>query len=424
MPCARCQTTFTRAIPRSVRVLWLKNELLHPVNRGGRIRTFEMLRQLKRDHEITYVGFTGGPDGPESIRRASEYCNHLVSVPFLPTPETSVRIFSDLLRSLLSREPFLALRYRAPSMRRAIRELLTAEEFDVVVCDFPFPAVNLPDSVEIPIVLFQHNVEALIWRRHADTTSNPLRRAFFRLQWHRMKSWEQRVCHRCDRVIAVSEVDAKRMDRDYELGPIEWVDTGVDTEFFRSEAVAPVPSDVAFVGALDWMPNEDGIEWLCSRVWPQIRAHSPAARFLVVGRNPTSKIVDAIAASPGVCLVGEVPDVRPYLAGASVVVVPLRVGGGTRLKIPEALAMEKAVVSTSVGAEGLEFVDGEHLLIRDDEVRFADAVLGLLQDEGERRRLGQSGSELVRSRYDWESVTRAFSAALVQAAREGCRGRA
>ena len=287
-----------------MRVLWLKTELLHPVNRGGRIRTYQMLRQLKGDHHITYLCLDDESGGEDARSRATEYCHELVTVPFRPTSKTSPKIYLDVVRSLVSPLPYVAVRYRSTAMREAIKRLVEDGHIDIVVSDFPFPATNLPEALGLPVVLFQHNVEAVIWRRHRDTATGLLRRAFFHTQWRRAVRWEQKICRRCDRVIAVSEIDAQRLTDDYGLTDVEWVDTGVDIEYFRPGQTPAVEGEVVFVGALDWMPNEDGVEWFCGKVWPTVRHYRPDARFLVVGRNPTKRVQAAVAVADGGVLVG------------------------------------------------------------------------------------------------------------------------
>jgi glycosyltransferase involved in cell wall biosynthesis len=253
----------------------------------------------------------------------------------------------------------------------------------------------------------------MIWHRHAEVQRQALAKAYFREQWRRMWRFERDECRRFDQVIAVSAADAGTLEREYGIGEVGAVPTGVDTEFFTPTAgVVPDPLELVFTGAMDWMPNEDGIRWFVSDVLPLVQQRLPGATLTVVGRNPPESIRALAGRDPRVRVTGTVPDVRPYLENAAVVVVPLRVGGGTRLKIYEALAMERPMVSTSIGAEGLPLEDGVHLSIADDAPAFAGAVVSLLQDPDAASRMAQAGARYVRANCGWDQAAEAFSAMI------------
>jgi glycosyltransferase involved in cell wall biosynthesis len=261
-------------------------------------------------------------------------------------------------------------------------------------------------------------VEAEIWRRHTDVARGPLR-TYTRLQWRRMEKFEREACRRFDLVVAVSEVDENLMRSSYGLQRVATVPTGVDTDYFRpSGRVARDANNVVFVGAMDWMPNQDGVQFFVREAWPAIRRDLPDATFTIVGRNPPSGVRALAGDSAGVTVTGSVSDVRPYLERAALTVVPLRVAGGTRLKIYEALGMELPVVSTRIGAEGLPLVDGEHVTLADSSAELAERCAALLRNRAQAERLGRSGAEFVRSRFAWDQVTRRF-AALCEAAAAG-----
>jgi glycosyltransferase involved in cell wall biosynthesis len=267
-------------------------------------------------------------------------------------------------------------------------------------------------------VIFTHNVEAEIWRRHAETDRPRLARLLYRMQHRRMRTYEGRTLGRFDAVLAVSDVDRDTFGRLYPGSvkrAIHVVPTGVDTGFFAPSPSEPASRHLVFTGSMDWLPNEDAMTFFCSEVLPRIRAHDPNTTLTIVGRAPT-RGVRKLADLDGVTVTGRVDDVRPYVGGAAVYVVPLRIGGGTRLKIFEAMAMGKAVVSTSVGAEGLPVSDGEHLLIADQPAAFADRVLELFRDLSRRRSLEESARSLVMERYDWSAVAGELETALVRVA--------
>ena len=198
-----------------------------------------------------------------------------------------------------------------------------------------------------------HNVESVIWQRYYETEANPLKRWYIGRQWRKFVRFERRVLSECDLTIAVSEVDSDRFRHDFDVPNLGIVENGVDTRYFLPNNGPREPATLLFLGSLEWRPNLDGVTQLLERIFPEVRRHLPAAKLLLVGRNPPDSLRKSVAATPGIELHASVPDVRPFLARASMLVVPLRIGGGSRLKILEALASGTPVVSTRVGAEGL-----------------------------------------------------------------------
>lgn len=412
-----------------MKILWLKTELLHPVDKGGKIRTYQMLRQLRREHEITYLTLTDPADAPETFDLADEYCHHLVSVPHGATPKFSVGFYCELGFNLGSSLPYAIQRYRSAAMQRAIEQQVQRHDYDVVVCDFLTPSVNLPQGVNLPTVLFQHNVEAVIWERHYQNEMNRLKRAYFFNQWRKMLAYERKACRQFDAVVAVSDVDRDLMRRDFGIERVYAIPTGVDTEYFAprasfapdfapslsaslsaslSQSLLPSP-ELVFTGSMDWMPNEDAMLYFASEILPRIAARLPDVRVTIVGRNPTPRLAALAAGNPQITVTGRVDDVRPYIERAAAYVVPIRVGGGTRLKIYEAMAMAKPVISTTIGAEGLAVRDGEELLLADDPQTFAQAVITALQEREWSARLGQRARAVVCQRFGWQQVAAAFA---------------
>jgi sugar transferase (PEP-CTERM/EpsH1 system associated) len=398
-------------------ILWVKTELLHPVDKGGRIRTYNMLRALRREHRITYVTLDDGQAAPDAAGRASEYADQLVRVPFDAAAKRSPRFYGELLANVFSRLPYAIAKYRSAGLREAIGQLVAKGDVDVVVCDFLAPSLNVPAGLPVPTVLFQHNVEAMIWRRHAEVARGAIARRYFREQWRRMEAFERAECRRFDHVIAVSAEDRDVFRSAYGVANASDVPTGVDVEFFRpSRTVAREPLDMVFTGSMDWLPNEDGILWFTDEVLPRIRARVPGATLTVVGRNPPARIRALAERDALVRVTGSVPDVRPYIERAAVFVVPLRIGGGTRLKIFEAMAMERAVVSTAVGAEGLPVTDGTDVLLADAPEDFAAAVAALLEQPARADQLGANAARLVRTSFGWDRVADIFADQCARAA--------
>jgi glycosyltransferase involved in cell wall biosynthesis len=264
-------------------------------------------------------------------------------------------------------------------------------------------------------VLFTHNVETEIWRRHAETATSWLRTRLYRQQWKRMLRFESRTLARFDRVLAVSDVDRDTFQRLYPgklTAPAIVIPTGVDTTFFAPQERASTSRRLVFTGSMDWLPNVDGVLYFCREILPLVRNAIPDVTFTIVGRAPTHT-VRKLAEEPGVEVTGRVEDVRPYLADAVAYVVPLRIGGGTRLKIFEAMAAGRAVVSTNVGAEGLPTVHGRHLLLADTPEEFSQAVITLLRNAALREAIEREARALVTTHYDWRQAAAHLEQALV-----------
>jgi glycosyltransferase involved in cell wall biosynthesis len=230
-----------------------------------------------------------------------------------------------------------------------------------------------------------------------------------------MEAYEGSVCRRAKRVIAVSKADADLMEQQYKITGVHAVDTGVDTDYFRPPTQpAELKADLVFLGSMDWMPNIDGVQWFVREILPLIHSRRPDTRIAIVGRKPSPEIL--ALAGDRIHVTGTVPDVRPWLWGSRASIVPLRIGGGTRLKIFEAMAMGKAVVSTTVGAEGLPVTHQQDILLADDDTSFAHSVVGLLRDIDARRRLEIASRRLVAEHFDWSVVARDLDDALVRCA--------
>jgi sugar transferase (PEP-CTERM/EpsH1 system associated) len=402
-----------------MRILWLNAGLLLPLDKGGKLRTWHLLKHLAQHHEVTYLSFADTTVTPEIRAGMHDVCARLETVPRSDPPKRSARFYLDAGRYLIDPLPYAVAKYRSAVYARRLRGLFAQDRFDLIVCDFLPPLVNLPETLPCPAVLFTHNVEADIWRRHAETAGNPIARHLLGVQWKRMSNFEGHALSRFDLVLAVSEVDRETLWRLYpasQTGPIHIVHTGVDTGFFTPLAATPQPAHLVFTGSMDWLANEDAMVYFAHEILPLIRGAEPDVTLSIVGRTPTPA-VKRLAALPGIQVTGSVDDVRPYIAAASVYVVPLRIGGGTRLKIFEAMSMAKAVVSTTVGAEGLPVTPGHDVLIADEPPRFAEAVIRLIHDTHARQLIEREARQLVVQRYDWAIVARDLEAALVRAAR-------
>jgi glycosyltransferase involved in cell wall biosynthesis len=393
-----------------MRILWVKLGALWPLNAGGRIRTFNILKELAREHRVTLLTTHAPDEDPAESARRLSFCAEVVSLPLAVPKHGSLAFLRGLGASWLSPLPVDVHKWRRAGLRRAIRERLASGGVDLCVADFPNAAGNVPLGGAVPVVFFDHNVEYLVWQRLQRTEPRLHRRLALELEWRKMRRFEARTCARAQLTLAVSEPDRALLARTSPGARVRAIPTGVDTAYFTPQPGRERPGELVFTGSMDWYPNEDGILHFAENTLPLIRRQVPRTAVTVVGRDPSPRL-RAAAERAGLRLTGTVEDVRPYVAESAVYVVPLRVGGGTRLKIFEALAMAKPVVSTTVGAEGLPLVPGRHFIQADEPTAFAGAVVSLLGDEPRRRALGGAGRELVEQRYAWPQVAREFEAA-------------
>lgn len=390
-----------------MRILWVKMGGLWPCTSGGRVRSLQTISALARNHEVTVVTTHGPDDDPEGLARRLSQCHQVISVAYAAPKRGSAAFAGALAASWLSRDPVELRKWRVPEVGERVRTIIENAGVDLCVADFLLATANVPLGGKVPVVLFEHNVEYLIWQRLSELESSPWRRALFEVEWRKLRAREAEACKRADLTIAVSEDDRRRLA---DLAPgcrMTSIPTGVDTTYFVRNGYPQIPARLVFSGSMDWHPNEDAVLYFADAILPRIRVEIPNASLMVVGRNPSARLRE-VARRAGILVTGTVDDVRPSIGEAAVYVVPLRAGGGTRLKIFEALAMSKAVVSTTVGAEGLMLETGRHFVAADDPRHFADEVVSLLRDPERRRRLGQAGRRLVETRYSWATVAREF----------------
>jgi len=401
-----------------MKTLWVNSNFMHPTTKGGQIRTFEMLRHLHRWHEIHYVAIEN-PAQPEGPARAHEYSFKAYPFRYQVPSKSGPAFYGELVRGLVSKVPVAVERFNPPGMRGFLQELIERERFECAVVDHLAPTGYFPDLPHA--IFFQHNVETVIWRRHVEHASDPLRRAYFKLQAERMYEYERRVSRESGHIVAVSKKDADEMRRLFDVTRVTEIPTGVNIEYFMppAERVEIAGADFVFVGSMDWLPNVDGVMYFVKEILPLIRKRRPEATVAIVGRTPPAKVRQLAAEDARIAVTGTVPDIRPYLWNSAVSIVPLRIGGGTRLKIYEAMAAKIPVVSTTIGAEGLTVNPPQDIRIADRPEEFAAQCVGLLENAGERQALAQAAWQMVNDRFSWEHVARCFEKIMVDGPRMG-----
>jgi polysaccharide biosynthesis protein PslH len=384
-------------------LLFVSTRFLFPVDSGGKIRTTQILRGLKGGaFDITLASPAPAAATTQFGAEIAGVCDRFVS---WPEQQRGLTFALQRIGLLASSLPVPVATDRSAAGLAAVSALL-AEHPDLVVIDFPHAAVLAPNAFNVASVMFTHNVEAEIFARHAKVATTAWRRWVWRDQHRKMLAFERRTLQRFDGVIAVAERDAEVFRRDFAVPNVAVISTGVDLDFFAYQG--PAANDTCvFIGSMDWLANVDGIEYFMAEVWPLIVRQRPSARMLVVGRSPPPSLVER-ARGLNWHFTGFVDDVRTYVKDAAVSVIPLRIGGGTRLKAYEAMAMGCPVVSTAIGIEGLPVVDGAHYRRADTAGDIAARVLELFADRDAAVALARAARAYVEQHFSYRSVAREF----------------
>ena len=366
---------------------------------GASARNYYLMRALARQHAVSLLALAGSAD-TEAYDDISRLRDLVRDVQLIPRPTSLSKRWRQLTSAARGQSYLLNL-FILPEMQDALDALLATDHYDAVLFESVLLAgYRLPEGVRA--ILDQHNIEHELLERTYEQEKSPLRKWY---NWHEgrlLKRGEIERCRKSDVILVASERERSVLHGLLPENLIEVVPNGVDIENFHGgNAAQEVPYQIIFTGTMDYYPNTNAVLFFARRCWPLIRAQVPGATWQIVGRNPPVE-VRRLAEQPGVTVTGTVPDVRPYLAASSVAIAPLQIGSGTRLKILEALAMRKAVVSTSVGYEGLSLVPGKHLIVADRPEEIARAIVTLMHHPGMREALGTAGREIVEAEYSWE----------------------
>jgi len=390
-----------------MRVLWLSHFLPYPPKGGALQRSYHLLRAAARRHEIHLVALSqrailgtlaARSEAEEALRKIA------TSVTSFEIPADASRLHWAFLvgATALRSAPYDVTWLESRPMARHLQRLSAAKSFDLIHVDTIglWPYIALFDHT--PIALTHHNVESQMMARRAGREAGFARRWYFRREAAKLERLERAACVRAGINFVVSGLDAKRLDQVVPGCAIQVVENGVDAEYFRPEHRSERPRSMVFAGGLNWYPNRDAANYFLTEVWPLLAPSDPMWSVSFVGQSPPDDLLRM--ASERVDFPGFVDDVRPYLDQAEIYICPMRDGGGTRLKVLDALAMEKPLVATGMAVEGIDVVDGEHYLRADSAPEFARAIERLASDPPLRRRLGRNGRLLVEARYAWPVV--------------------
>jgi glycosyltransferase involved in cell wall biosynthesis len=411
-------------------IVVVDGDVSYPPSSGKRLRTLHLMMRLARRHRLTYIA--RAHHGSEEIRAASAFLNDRGIEPILiddPLPRKSgLGFYARLAGNLLSSAPYSAASHRSRRMTEAIRSYAASHTVDLWQVEWTPYVAMLPPQRHARRLLIAHNVDSLIWQRYYENERHALKRFYIRQQWRKFERFERRVFAAVDRVVAVSAEDALLMRTRFGVERADVVENGVDGAYFENVRGGGKPQAILFLGSLDWRPNLDAVRLLLDEIFPAVRRAQPSARLSLVGRNAPDWLVRRVAHMDHAELHANVADVRPYLAESGVLAVPLRIGGGSRLKILESLAAGLPVVSTRIGAEGLDLQPDKDLIVVERIEDMVAALVNSLRHPERMRALARQGREVVRARYDWETLAvkleRVWEKCVAEGPRQHCEGEA
>jgi sugar transferase (PEP-CTERM/EpsH1 system associated) len=387
------------------KILFLTPRFPLPANTGAKIRTFNLLKQASLRNKVTLLSFSYDYVTDMESARALEELG--IETHFVKAAENSNLI------NVIGKTPYSIKKYYSKRMKEKISELIEKREFDIVHFDHLHMGQYVNCVNGIPAVLDEHNVENVILKRYAETERNLLKKIAINKQRKKMRRFEARAADKFSRCFTVSQNDKDLLNEISPKAKISVIPNGVDTTYFNPQGQRLTPNakrqtdvenTLVFTGSMDWLPNDDAVVYFCKEILPIIWRDDESVKFCVVGKSPSKRIRDIAEKEKRIIVTGLVDDVREYLDRAKAFVAPLRIGGGTRLKILEAMSMEKPVISTSVGAEGIKYTDGQNIIIADSPDEFADSVLRILRDEKMIKEIGEKARALVCMEYDWHKV--------------------
>ena len=396
-----------------MKILFLSITVPFPATDGGRIRVLNLLTQVSKTDQITFLGLETAPTDQEGIAYQQSLGISCYLVPHQASPPKIS--LGTITKSIIQKKPITVTRYDLSPYRRKLGELIQFQDFDLIHYEM-FHTTQFSVEVNLPTVLSTQNIDSYIWARLSEKAKNPAQKIVYLSQKRAFRRYEKLISPKFSITTCVSETDRNWLQESCPNLRIDVIPNGVDLDLYQPNHDEKIPDTLLYTGSMDWFPNEDAVIYCVDEILPIIRSKRPNIKFLIVGQHPTANM-RKLSELPNIEVTGRVEDVKPYIARSAVYVVPLRIGGGTRLKILEALAMEKAVVSTSVGAEGLGLINNKEIIIEDNPRQFAAKVVELLENPDRCRQLGKKGQSRVQRDYGWQAIgekLRSVYASLVE----------
>jgi sugar transferase (PEP-CTERM/EpsH1 system associated) len=384
-----------------MKILVIDEEFPFPLISGKRIRTFNLTRNLAQSSDVSYLAY--GHEGSDEFNFLED--NNVTPIAVRPPDrrQSGIKFYVRLFLNLFSSYPFIVTSHFTRRFQEKLYQLVREQKYDVLICEWTPYAVFVQKIKNVKKVIVAHNIESSIWKRYEANETKALRKLYISIQRKKVENFEKACFQWADGATAVSPQEANQLSTyNIEYRPAV-IDNGVDTEFFKATHNDGDHNQLVFTGAMDWRPNQDAALYFVDEILPLIKKAKPDIKVTFVGKDPSKSVMD-LGTRDDVAVTGTVDDVRPFISNAAVYIVPLRIGGGSRLKILEAMAMGKAVVSTSVGAEGLYVSNDKDILLRDSPRDFADAVIELLDRPDLRHELAVNALKLVHEHYDWHSI--------------------
>ena len=339
----------------------------------------------------------------EAKKKLEEYCK---VVEVLPIPSDNSRLLWGLLvlYSFMGASSYTVNWTTSKKMQELVDRAIREYRPDIIHCDTLGLVHYVLEKESARTVLNHHNIESQMMLRRSGKERNPLKKLYFFLEGMKLRTYEKKICPLVAGNIVVSELDRMRLLEIAPKAEVRVVPNGVDVGYFRPTEKSIIPHNLVFAGSMDWYPNEDAMIYFLNDVWPHLKNIYRDANLTVAGRMPSQRLKDLISFDTSVRLTGYVEDIRPFIDQAEVYICPIRDGGGTKLKLLDAMAMGKAIVTTTVGAEGFDVKDGEHVLIADDPKGFVEKIRSLFENEKLRHFLSKNGRKFVEKYYSWEVI--------------------
>jgi glycosyltransferase involved in cell wall biosynthesis len=383
-----------------MRILVLTAKAIFPLHGGAEIRNFSLLREASRQHEVYSLSFVNQGGAEEHIRGVEPFCKRVEVVTLPPRPR-SKRMGHALASWAGGSRPFILSEYRSATMSAMLARMVREEKIDVIHAHCLHVGQYVTERGDAAFVYDAHNIEHVLWSRFA-RVQKPLMRAFVKNQIPKFVAWEQHVGRHSEKVVMLSEDDRAEFLKVVPESDVATIPNGADVEYFQPQPGAVVEENsIIYFANFGWPPQDDAALYLNNDIMPLVRREIPGAHLYLAGRNPPPPI--RALAGEGVTVTGMVPDIREYIARAAVVALPLRIGSGQKHRVFQSLAMEKPVVTTSVGAEGIALEHDVNALLSDDPAQIARHIIDLLRDPERRARIGRAGRRLVLERYEWSA---------------------
>jgi len=382
-------------------ILFFSTESPFPLDHGHHLRTYHVLKALAQDHCIHFIAFTKNQEYIKYKQELEELCE---SVNFFPLRFQGWRQIILALQNLFSPLPLSARKYYDPQVAAHIKRLIVEVNIDLVHLDLLHLAHYRKDLGSLPSILVNHNVESLRVLRWSKVEQNPLLKYFLRYQYFKLKNFEKRVCRDFDRCTVVSDYDKNVLSELCDGGSFVTIPNGVDAKYFRVSNQKILPNTLVWTGSMSGPYNRDAVSYFLKEIWPLIQSRLPDAKVTFVGSSPSKILKKLSLQAANIEYTGYVEDIRPFVDRAAVFIAPLRCGSGTKVKVLNAMSQAKAVLTTSIGAEGIDARLGEEIMIADEPADFADQAIYLLQNPHEAKKIGQRARKVIEEKYDWQVI--------------------